>query len=80
MKFPLGDKRLIRGWNEGLPQLRQGEKAIITCPPDYAYGDKDIADKVPANSTVTFQLELIEIVSEKKLMDDCCYVPKTKGG
>jgi FKBP-type peptidyl-prolyl cis-trans isomerase len=39
-----------------------GENAIITCPPDYAYGSSDVGNGlIPANSTLVFDVELIKI-------------------
>ena len=60
IQFPLGDPRLFKGWNEGFQTLRKGEKAILHCPPDYAYGAREVPGKVPANSTVTFEVELLD--------------------
>lgn len=69
IQFPLGDKRLFLGWNKGFKQMRKGEKAILTCPPDHAYGDKEVPGKIPANSTVIFEVELVDF----KKMEDCVH-------
>ncbi len=37
-----------------------GSKAIITCPPDYAYGKKG-TQGIPPNSTLYFEVELLKI-------------------
>jgi rhodanese-related sulfurtransferase len=37
-KFVVGIGRVIRGWDEGIIKMKKGQKAVITCPPDYAYG------------------------------------------
>jgi FKBP-type peptidyl-prolyl cis-trans isomerase len=36
-----------------------GERAQITCPPDYAYGKQAVGGIIPANSTLLFDVELI---------------------
>jgi len=66
MRFPLGHPTLVKGWNEGFKQLRKGEKAIFTCPPEYAYGAQEIKGmvKVPANSTVIYEVDLLDFVKE----------------
>lgn len=34
----IGVGRVIKGWDEGVPQLSVGQKANLICTPDYAYG------------------------------------------
>lgn len=59
-KFKLGVGQVIRGWDEGVARMSIGEKAILTCPPDYAYGNQNIGNGlIPANSTLIFEVELI---------------------
>lgn len=59
-KFKLGVGQVIRGWDEGVARMSIGEKAILTCPPEYAYGKQDVGNGlIPANSTLIFEVELI---------------------
>ncbi|VDQ11643.1 unnamed protein product [Trichobilharzia regenti] len=39
-----------------------GERAYLTCSPDYAYGAKGIPGVIPPNATLKFDVELINIV------------------
>ena len=39
LQFTVGVGQVIRGWDEGITQLKVGETAVLTCPPDYAYGN-----------------------------------------
>ncbi len=39
-KFSIGKGQVIRGWDEGVARMSVGEKAKLTCSPDYAYGEK----------------------------------------
>lgn len=47
-------------------QLKKGEKAILTCPPEMAYGAREIPGVIPANSTLIFEVELIDIKENDK--------------
>jgi len=58
--FNIGN--VIKGWQEGLAQMRPGDKAKFIIPPEDAYGDKEVG-KIPANSTLTFEVELLEIIN-----------------
>ena len=60
IEFEIGVGRVIRGWDEGITQLQKGQKAILTCPPDYAYGEKGRPGKIPPNSTLIFEVEVVD--------------------
>ena len=58
-QFQVGVGQVIRGWDEGITQLQKGQKAILTCPPDYGYGAAGYPPVIPPNSTLIFEVELI---------------------
>uniref|UniRef100_A0A9J7Y8L2 peptidylprolyl isomerase n=2 Tax=Cyprinus carpio TaxID=7962 RepID=A0A9J7Y8L2_CYPCA len=37
-KFKIGKQEVIRGWEEGIAQMSVGQRAKLTCSPDFAYG------------------------------------------
>lgn len=55
------DAQLIAGFKEALKQLKVGEKAYFYMPSHLAYGERGRGG-IPANSDLTFILEMIEIV------------------
>ncbi len=57
--FPLN--QVIPCWTEGVQLMKVGGKAKLVCPPDLAYGDRP-AGKIPPGSTLTFEVELLDIV------------------
>ncbi|GAA5876275.1 hypothetical protein JCM16303_007079 [Sporobolomyces ruberrimus] len=57
----IGVGRVIKGWDEGVPQLSLGQKAKLTCTPDYAYGARGFPPVIPANATLIFEVELLKI-------------------
>ncbi|CAF1043139.1 unnamed protein product [Rotaria sordida] len=60
-EFTLGKGEVIKGWDQGVAQMSKGERATLTCPPDYAYGSESVGNGlIPANSTLIFDVELID--------------------
>ncbi|MFM2224857.1 MAG: hypothetical protein RJA07_1059 [Bacteroidota bacterium] len=60
-KFKLGEGMVIHGWDEGVALLNKGTKATFIVPSTLAYGPQAIGDKIPANSCLTFDVELIGV-------------------
>lgn len=59
-EFILGKGQVIKGWDVGVAQMSIGEVAVLTCPPDYAYGKQSVGGGlIPANSTLLFEVELL---------------------
>merc|ERR1711981_28675 len=58
-QFKIGQGQVIRGWDEGVARMKLGEKSLLTCTPDYAYGARGFPPVIPANSTLVFEVELL---------------------
>ena len=59
-EFPLGQGRVIQGWDEGIALLNKGAKATFIIPSPLAYGQQSPSPDVPANSILRFDVELID--------------------
>ncbi|KAJ3794355.1 hypothetical protein GGU11DRAFT_748053 [Lentinula aff. detonsa] len=57
----IGVGKVIKGWDEGVPQLSLGQMAVLTATPDYAYGARGFPPVIPANATLKFEVELLAI-------------------
>jgi FKBP-type peptidyl-prolyl cis-trans isomerase len=58
MEFIYQNNEVLKGWDEAISLMKIGEKGIFILPPQLAYGDKKVG-KIPANSTITMEIELI---------------------
>ncbi|KAJ6001686.1 hypothetical protein N7522_006913 [Penicillium canescens] len=50
-----------RCWDEGVPQMSLGEKAILTISSDFGYGERGFPGLIPKNSRLVFEVELLKI-------------------
>lgn len=58
-KFTLGKGQVIKGWDIGVKSMKKGETSLLTCKPEYAYGEQGAPPKIPANATLQFEVELL---------------------
>jgi len=59
--FVFGDTTLIKGWNLGVAQMKEGGKAIIVIPSCLAYGETGVGNLIPPYSTVIFEIHLLDV-------------------
>lgn len=59
--FPLGMGQVIAGWDEGVALLKVGDKARFVIPSDLGYGSRGAGGVIPADATLIFDVELVDV-------------------
>lgn len=60
IQFVVGQGQVIPAWDEGFLLLKKGDKARFVVPPQLGYGEMQL-EKIPANSTLIFDTEIIDV-------------------
>jgi len=61
ISFPLGQGRVIKGWDEGIALLKVGEKARLLIPSALAYGNRGAGGLIPPGADLIFDVELVGV-------------------
>jgi FKBP-type peptidyl-prolyl cis-trans isomerase len=60
-QFALGAGEVIAGWDQGVAGMKVGQVRKLTISPDLAYGASGFPPVIPPNSTLVFEVELLDV-------------------
>ncbi|XP_017334934.1 peptidyl-prolyl cis-trans isomerase FKBP5 isoform X2 [Ictalurus punctatus] len=67
--FNVGKGQVIKAWDIGVCSMQKGEVCLLMCKPEYAYGSVGSPPKIPPNSTLLFEVELLSFRGEELTED-----------
>ena len=61
--FRIAAHTTIKGWDEGIPGMKEGGERLLVIPANMAYGDRQVGDRIPPNSALVFQVYLAQLAN-----------------
>lgn len=62
-QFVFGTGRVIKGWDQGLVGMKEGGKRTLFVPSHLAYGERQMGELIKPHSNLSFEVELLEVLT-----------------
>lgn len=59
--FTLGENMVIQGWEQGMLNMKVGEKRKLFIPSSLGYGSRGAGGAIPPNANLIFEVDLLKI-------------------
>jgi peptidylprolyl isomerase len=59
--FPLGEGRVISGWDQGVQGMKVGGRRELIIPPHLGYGDRGAGNAIKGGETLIFVVDLLDL-------------------
>ncbi|XP_062586110.1 FK506-binding protein 15-like [Saccostrea cucullata] len=60
-RFKIGQGKVIKAWDQGVVGMKKGSKRLLVVPPSLGYGSQGAGSKIPPNSTLIFEVEVVRV-------------------
>lgn len=60
-RFKTGGGKVIKAWDQGVIGMKKGSKRLLVVPPSLGYGSQGAGSKIPPNSTLIFEIEVVRV-------------------
>nr|XP_022325943.1 FK506-binding protein 15-like isoform X2 [Crassostrea virginica] len=64
-RFKIGQGKVIKAWDQGVIGMKKGSKRLLVVPPSLGYGSQGAGNKIPPNSTLIFEIEVVRVKYNK---------------